>query len=444
MVIRRPVSFAASLLVLLSSVVAAAQDRRPARPYRGLFGPDARDAKQVLSVNGQMGIGYDTDVIAEQREHGLGTTTTSFLRTSDIFRLYSGGVSYADHGERYDFGASLSSVARDYSRFATVSSHAASVGGILRLGRRTILTGSQTATYEPLGILFRFPTLTDPGTGQVQPTGQDFGVLHGSYFTYSTGATAAQQLTRRSSLLATYSYQNANVSGLNGGFRSQAGFLRYSHKFTRDAGWHVGYGYTEARYFGAQEVYRGDTLDGGIDYTRDLSVTRRTHLSFSTGLMSIREHQYTRYQVTGTGVLNHEIGRTWLAAIVYTRSVAFFETTRTPYFYDGVSIGLSGLISQRLGFHSSAGATFGDVTVVSASPGSNRFTTGYGNAGLVFGLSRYAAIAGDYVVYGYSLDDASVITGGLLRPQLSRHSVTVSLRAWAPIVERGRRSNAAR
>jgi hypothetical protein len=133
-----------------------------------------------------------------------------------------------------------------------------------------------------------------------------------------------------------------------------------------------------------------------------------------------------------------------MAAVIYTRSVAFFETVRVPYFYDGITVGLSGLVSHRVGFHSSGGATYGDVSVASATPGSNRFATGYANVGGGFALSRYAAIVADYVIYAYSVDDASVITGGLLRPQLTRNSFTVVLRAWAPILERGRRSNAAR
>jgi hypothetical protein len=54
------------------------------------------------------------------------------------------------------------------------------------------------------------------------------------------------------------------------------------------------------------------------------------------------------------------------------------------------------------------------------------------------------ALAGEYIVYGYSIDDPSVITHGFLRPEMTRNTIVVSLRAWAPLLERGRRPNAPR
>jgi len=434
-----------SATLLLLCVPAWAQDdRRPSRPYRGLFGPDGRDAAQVLSANGAIGIGYDTDVVAQHRD--LALASLSLERTADPYSLFGGGLSYMDHGERYDFGASIQSIARNYARFSTVSSHAATVSGALRVLRRTTLVAAQTFSYEPFGTLFRFPTLAAPGIGQIQPTAPEFSVVGGSYTTYSSSATATQQLSKRSSVTANYLYSGADLTASSsGGYRTQQGLLRFSHNMTRNTGWHAGYGYTVAHYPGAEDaMYRGDTIDVGIDYSRDLSVTRRTRLSFSTGATGIKERGHTRYLVTGTAVLNREFGRTWRGAAVYTRSVGFFETIPLPYFYDGVSIGMFGLVSSRLESHTSVGATFGDLSSPTVRPGSNRFTTGYGNTGILFAISRFVGVAADYLIYTYSVDDTSVITHGLLRPELTRQSVTVSLRAWVPIVERGRRPNATR
>jgi hypothetical protein len=437
------VSIVACCGVLLSSVSAAAQDYRAARPYQGLFGGDGSNAAQVLSVNGAAGIGYDTDVLAEQREEGLGTVTPVIHRRGDLYNVFAGGLAYAGHGGRYDMGASLSSLARHYSQYSTVSSHAASVAAGLRITRGTTLTGSQTATYQPWGALFRFPALNDAAIGQIEPPSQDFAVVRGAYSAYSTAATVTQQVSRRSSLSATYNYQVAKFTGLNGDFRSQVGLLRYTHGLTRNMGWHAAYGYSEARYLGQGTFYRGRIFDTGLDYTRNLSITRRTRLSFSTGASEVKEREFTRYTVTGTATLNREIGRTWDAGAMYTRNVAFVETLHAPYFYDAINIGFSGLISRRAALHSWVGATFGDVGINTAASGSNRFDTGYSTTGFVVALSRYLAIATDYVFYAYSLDRASLIASGL-PPQLGRHSIVVALRAWAPIVEHGRRSNAAR
>jgi hypothetical protein len=424
-----------------------AQDQRPSRPYRGLFGRDSRDAAQVLAVNGTAGIGYDTDVLVAAREESLNGSTPPLARTADYFGALGGGLYYEDHGQRYDFGASIQSLARRYSRYSTMSSHVATVNGSVRLGRRTTLTGSQTVTYEPLGAFFRFPTLFEGGIGQIEAPSPDFGVVQGSYTTYSTAANASRQLSRRSSIAASYYDSTGSLNGSStAGFRTQQGFVRYGHKITRNTGVHASYGYTDARYRDGQDAYHGDTYDGGVDYLRDLSVSRRTKLAISTGLGTVQDGRYTRYFVTGTGTLSREMGRTWEAAAMYTRGVSFFETVRLPYFYDSVTLAVSGLIARRLQVHSSAGATVGDLSSPNpaVSPRSNRFATAYGGAGILYVLSRYAGVSADYAIYGYSIDDASVLTHGLLQPQLARHTVTVSLRAWAPIVERGRRPNAAR
>jgi hypothetical protein len=148
----------------------------------------------------------------------------------------------------------------------------------------------------------------------------------------------------------------------------------------------------------------------------------------------------------GNATLTRDIGRTWAAAALYTRGVSFFQTVRLPYVYDSVTLGISGLIARRLQVQSSVGATVGDLSSPNpaVSPRLNRFATAYGRAGIIYALSRYAGIGADYVIYAYSFDDVSVLSHGLLQPQLTRHSVTISLRAWHPIVEHGRRPNAAR
>jgi len=434
---------ATTFALLLSSVSAGAQDSRPGRPYRGIFGPEGRDAAQVLSINGAVGVGYDTDVIAEQRDRVVSAGDVSFLRTDAAFSLFSGGVGYTDHGDRYDLRASVQSVARSFQQFATIASHHAMADVSWRVGRRTTLTGFQTAMYQPWGALVVAPAITDPDFGHVVAPGRLVPVLNGSYRTFGAGGTITQQLTRRSALSSTYRYDINQFSGVEGDFRSQEGTLHYTHNMTRNLAWKAGYVQSEARFIRRDTFYRQRTLDVGLDYSRYLSNSRRTRVGFSTGLASVDDGNYTRYRVTGTAFLNREIGRTWNAAIVYARDVAFFETLRVPYFYDGATVGLTGLINRSIQLHSSVGGTYGDVSVITAEPASNHFATGTGNVGLIFAFSRYMGVAVDYFVYAYSIDDASTFWYGL-EPRLARQSVSVSLRAWLPLIERGRRSDATR
>lgn len=428
--------FAAICVLLLSSVPAAAQ-QTVARPYRGLFGGGGSTSSQVLSVHGQLGAGWDSNVVGDLRNRDLNTDT--LLRSEDTFSVVGGGISYADHRQRVDFGGSLSSMLRKYAQYSAMSSTAASVSGQWHVARRTTLAGSQSATYEPLGVLYRFPSLFDAEIGQVQAPNPDFGILFGGYSTYATSASITQEVSRRSSLIASYSYQFANFNGPGGDYKSQSGFLRYTRGLTRNLSWRFGYGYTEAYYSRDSLLYRGRSFDTGFDYSRALSLTRRTHLGFSSGATGISEHDSTRYTATGTAVLTREIGRTWNAAGSYTRNVAFFETLRVPYFYDGINLGLSGLLSRRMVASSGAGITSGELSSFEGVKQSNKFSTGYASAGLSIALSRLVAVSVEYTFYAYSLDGVSVLTNGALAPRLSRHSAVISLRGWKPLLERGRR-----
>jgi len=425
-IVRLSLCFSAVAAVLLTSVPAAAQESRPGRPYRGLFGPEERNAARVLAVNGQVGSGYETGVLVERRqidEIDLNIENSSFFESESVFSLFSGGISYVDHTDRLDFNAAFQSTARDYSRFAMVSSHTGSTSVSARLGRRTTVSAFGTASYQPWGAII-----------------------------YGSGASIAQQVSRRSTVSAGYSYDLADYSGLAGDYQHQQTWLRYTQGLTRNLGWHGGYSYSEARFRdqSAGARARGRGFDLGVDYNRNLSLTRRTQFGFGTGMAAVDSNvaqpvgfQGTQYSVTGAAWLNHEISRTWDAAVSYSRNVAFFESLRAPYFYDGVNAGLSGFISRRVALSASVGATYGDAGVRSGTGDPNRLVTGAASTSLTIALSRYAAIGAQYAFYVYSLGDANAFWTPYA-PDMRRHVALVSLRAWAPIIERGRRGNATR
>lgn len=401
-------------------------------------------------MNGQIGMGYETGVLVEQRESGVNFTNISFFQSKDSFSLFAGGMSYSGHTERLDVNVSQLSMAHNYSRFATVSSHQANAGLTLRLGRRTSLTGFGNAMYQPWGAIAYSPAVTDLASGQLVAPTRQIPIVNGSYTTYASGVSVAQQVSRRSSVTAAYSYSVADFSGLAGDFQYQEGSLRYSHGLTRNLGWHAGYRYAEARFSEQPTAYRGRGFDVGLDYNRSLSLTRRTQFGFSTGVSAVdsnialpAEFQGTQYSVIGTAWLNREIGRTWDAVVSYNRNVAFFETMRAPYFYDGVSAGIRGLISRRVRLRSSVGATYGDIGLGMGRHDSNKFVTGVADTALIIALSRYAAIGAEYAFYVYSLDDPTAFWTAYA-PDMTRHAVLLSLRAWVPVIERGRRGDATR
>jgi hypothetical protein len=436
--------------VLITSATAAAQipTSRPERPYRGLFGPDTSTAAEVLSVSGSVGTGWESDVVVDLPEENGGLPSGPTREAA--FGMLSGGLSYARHQDRFDLGASVFSSGRYYPAVSghVMTSHAAAVGASLKLTESTLFTASESVTYQPWQVFTYFPMLFTVPLGQTIAPNQDFAAGGSEYFSSGTSASITQRLSRRAVLEAGYTYQRGNIStytgSFDGDFETQYAWARFSRSISRNLGLRLGYNYAEFQFSPDGNRYRGDTIDAGVDYSRDLSITRRTRVSFSTGASGIREGTYTRYGATGTAGISREIGRSWLAAAGYSRNIVFVEWLRAPYFYDGINVSLNGLISRRVSVHSGAGWTFGTLGLERDTNRTDQLNTGYAAAGVTYAISRHFAASADYVYYVYSYDPLSPYSQYGLISDLSRHGVRVALNAWAPLFERGRRPNATR
>ncbi len=141
----------------------------------------------------------------------------------------------------------------------------------------------------------------------------------------------------------------------------------------------IGYGLTSANYdyLVNGRNYQHHNIDTGVDYSRDLSLTRRTKLAFSTGAAAIREGETTRYDVIGSASLNREIGRTWNAVAAYSRNAGFIETIGAADLLRQHQRVDRRLISNRLSFRAGAGASRGNVGYTTSSSDARRLRHGH-------------------------------------------------------------------
>jgi hypothetical protein len=445
---RRSVSLIAGSAVLFGALTASAQspapESRPERPYRGVYASGTDQAAQVLTVNGSVAAGYDSSATLGARDAGLeGLGVNPGRDEGSIYNSYSAGLSYNARLDRFAAGASLSSSARQYPQLdvSTITSHAVSSGLTASLTKNTTVTAGAAATYQSRRGFSPFVELGDPSPGQVDAPSADYGTVPTNYYTYSTSAGLTQQLSRRSSLTLNYERQIGEHNSGFGDLTRQSGSFRFTRSLSRYLSLRLGYGYTEARYQLAGASYQNHNLDTGVDYSRDLSLTRRTRLSFSSGATAVQQDNINRYDVIGSARLSREIGRTWSAQLTYQRNVGYNDFVREPLFYDGLNVGIGGLINRRLSFQSGVGATRGVVGVVTQP--SDGFYAVTGSAGVNAALTRHLALGLNYTFYHYSFEQAAALTTGLL-PLINRHSVNVTLNVWAPVFQHGKRRNASR
>ena len=454
----------ASALVLIGMLIGAAPafaqagaQWRPERPNPGIYASGTEQAAQVLTVNGSVGSGYDTSAQIASTVPGAVYLGNPLASEGSRYNQFGGDLSYSATLDKWSLGGSLSSSARQYPTLdvpMTMGS-AASGGASVTLGKNTTIHGNVGTTFSRMRNFSPFASVGEPALGQIDAPNLDFGYGNTTYHTLTFDGGFTQQLSARSSLQATYSRLTNSFQSDFQNIKQQTGAFRYTHSLNRYLNLRLGYGYTDARYGITGRQYKTHNLDVGVDYSRALSLTRRTKLSFSTGATAVQsgtpavqtgttgeqQGSQTRFDVIGSATLTREIGRTWNASLVYQRSVGYAQFILEPIFSDSISASYGGLINRRLSFHSGAGTSRGGVGFSSAA--GNGFDAINAFAGLSQALTRHLALDVNYSLYHYNFEPYAALVSGLV-PRMNRHSVNVTLSAWAPLVQHGRKKNASR
>jgi hypothetical protein len=192
---------------------------------------------------------------------------------------------------------------------------------------------------------------------------------------------------------------------------------------------------------GGQSNYRSRSIDAGVDYNKSLSLTRKSTLSFGTGVSGILDQaDQTHYYFVGHVNFTHEIGRSWSAYASLDRNTAFYQTLGQPTVNDSLTAGVNGLIGRHVTVQGGLSAYRG----AAVTSGSNAYDSASAFAGIRVALNRVLAVSGNYSYYRYGFSDAVVVLPPGFVQQTDRQSVQVSLVVFAPLFTQARRSNASR
>jgi hypothetical protein len=421
--------------VLAGLAAPAAAQGRPERPYRGLFGSQTADLEQSLRVSGTLGGVYDTDLAAEV----LGTTSLGITETPGARRgsaaQFSGSAAYSLSLERVDFSASASSSGRYYPSQDgnVIRRDNVAATGSAQLGLGFSVGGS--AGYRPFTATSLYEAFFERGLGE-SSADFDFGASGTHYVSYAGDAGWQKQLTRRTFVSANYEYRTRAAADNVPQYRSQQAGGGFRYNLGRGFDLKLGYGYTAARYSEKEPIGR-HLIDAGVDYSRALSFSRRTTLSFTTGTVASENpgpDGRLRLRAVGSASLNHEIGRTWNLMAHYGRNLRFDENWMDPIFSDSLMVNLSGLLNRRFQVHARAGTATGRTSLTEE----RGFDTYFFDTGLNFGIGRFLGIGTSYRYHNHTFAQGLSLASGIA-PSLERHSVQAYLSLWAPIFERTRR-----
>jgi hypothetical protein len=394
---------------------------------------------QSLIFNGSVAEIYDDDALAASSGIGNGAPQSS------TYTWLSGGLSYSKQTPSgFNFGASGStSTGYDPKRGELMKAdHYARASMTSPIGRKSTLTFGQIVTYTPSYLYRLFPAPVETTLTPEAVTGANYSAANESAYSYDSSASFAHKLSRVGSLNFGSTYRITDFSGQGRDVRSYSLSAGYHHTFTKTATLKLDYGYRKGTYaqVAGERATVAHDLNIGLDYTKALSRSRRTFVSFNSGSTIIQADplnttERSQYMVLGGGSLSHQMGRTWLAQLDLSRSLKFLEGFPDPVLSNGVNASLAGQVSKRLNTRFNAGYSTGDVNSASPVLGTNGFNTYTALANVSFRMTRHLSIYSDYFYYYYDMGSGIALPPGV-PAGLERNSIHVGLTLWAPLVRR--------
>jgi opacity protein-like surface antigen len=464
------------LIACLAAAPAAAQDVIPAtpspatesirRPYRGLFAPEGRPGVPTLDFLFSAFTAYDEDVFAAEE----GGSIAPQARESGWFSGVSGGFTFHRPGDKVVIGALGGvSVNRYQARSATavITKLAGDVGVNFTPRSRGRL--ASTVSYSPDYRVSFFSSAEEVANEDGATLLPDFYLTSLASVHVDGSAGFTHDFSSRTSFIADASASTTEYLDQPYSVGQYGASARITQRLTRSLGLRLGYGYGVGTYsMPERSEYAIHTIDAGIDFQRDLSISRRTQLAFSTGsavLVSdpasvavpvaiapgaellgpdpassllapgpasslVDLPQEINYFLTGEARLIHEIYRTWRALGIYRRGVGFDEGLRQPTISQSASARLVGLLSRRVKFSAGADYSFGTIGV-NTDQGFEAVTA---NAGVTYALSRRMAAFARYVYYSYSFDGLAGPLEPTLPTALDRQGIRIGLTLSVPVL----------
>jgi hypothetical protein len=418
------------------------QQTETSRPFRGLFGSAQRpNSERSLILTGSVYGGWDSSVLADQPGSSIDTRGDSTEGTLGGGTL---GIVFRKDGRRFDLGLTADTSARYYPQQQDLTSGAynAGIGMNIELSRRTRLGLNQTIGYQPFYQLSLFPSVGDPILGGLPvPSNLDYVVSRSSGWVYDSAISLDRQLGRRSNLSTFYrrSQSDFDVSNLTGApafdVNYQYGGFRFTRDIARGIALRAGYAYRKGN-FANSELNNEDSaeaheIDLGVNYARQLSFSRRTTFSFSTGSTLFEVDGRRNFTIVGDATLRHQFGRNWLSSIAYNRGVGFITNFSGPVLSDNATIRLDGLLGDRWTLGLQGGLSAGRVGYGADEEALSRFTTYSGTATMQYAFTANLASFVQYAYFYYDFPRSPDLPVG---GEFNRNSVRVGLSVSVPLL----------
>ena len=373
--------------------------------------------------------GYDTDV--------TGVAADPESSPSAPYGGSSVALNFRNRTDKIDFSSRGSVDYRNYRTDEPLSavSYSGNVAVAADVTSRLSVSANVMSLYSPRFQFTLLPTLGNIATtADLLPTALDYGLSSQSTASVYGGGSASLRVSRRSTLNVQASGGTQRLLGENIEVSARSYGGGYSYTMTRYAKLRVGYSQMESDYpvvFQSRR-FTQKSIDAGIDYSRPLSVSRRTTFSFGTGSAAIDNGTDTLYTITGNAALRHQIHRSWEANIAYARGLGVVAGFTEPFFADSVNSSLTGDLNSRLSLVLAAGYTNGYIGLGVLN---DNYVSYQASTRLEWVARRdRIGVYGSYYYYGYEFERATQVVTPIPR-RINRHGVRAGLVFKFPLLQ---------
>jgi hypothetical protein len=405
-----------------------------------VFGGGVSDTEQLLTLGANIGGGFDSSLLTATSP--TAGDASAVQRTQSSFAQGSVNLDYSLNRRSIGFTASGGTAASYYPviKYRPVAArHYVNAGGSYQMSTRASVTGRYSLDFRPFQPLTVLPgpVVGDAALGPTNLFDNAFGGESESFRSESVNAAFTYGLSHRVDLSGSYGFWRSRSSAAAYNYGTHQAGARATFGLTRNLGVYGGYrfGWSNPDLVTTLPGYETHNIDFGLTFSKPLSLTRKTTLSFGTGTSGVTDGHTSTYTITGNVRLNHEIGRSWHASAGYMRDAQFDQTFQQPVFSDALGADIGGMITRRLRFDAGGGTSFGRVGFSGVS---NGYRTYFLTSGLGMAITRYLSGGARYTFSRYWFDANVPIPVALLY-QTNRHGVSAYLSTWLELFSRARR-----
>lgn len=419
--------FIAALLLLPAAAFAQGNPG----PFGGLFGrTPERTGSEFTAIDFRSAFAgqYDDAVLVDESvpdEDVPRSGYTSGVNTGLVFERQSdrllfraqGGATYQEYYRKPVFGATSYDAAMQFRAEPATRFHLQGQAGYFR------------------SPFFRMVPGVSPFDSAVITPGDPFAVRLIRNQSYDASGGFVSQYSKHSSLTVTATQRETRFGETERNTFNVLGMeARWRRQLSRGFAVHAGYGRERYRYSSLQETLAlYELIDIGVDFNRQLSVSRRTSLAFTTETAAVkRPLTGRRYRLNGHANLTTLFGKTWRASAGVSRNTEFLPGFFEPLFTDSVTGMVGGMFSKRAEW----------LTTISAGKGTfgfdnnGRYATGNTLSRLNWALTRRLGVFAEYSVYYHKIPPT--VVAFVVPNQVSRQAFAVGFNTWIPILNKVR------